>query len=194
MTTHNPKASDISYHTLSPAHFDGVIALGNRIQGEGYLSLPALETMYKQSWHDDINASFVAMYNHAVVGFRLTFAHSQWQPDNWCSIDKWPVDPGRVCYFKCNTVDDKLQGCGIGSTLLGLAKEQAKAQGAQAGLAHIWLASPGNSAYRYFSKNGGKLIAKHPGKWRHASIHEGYDCPVCPGYCECEGAEMLLTF
>ncbi|HAG28449.1 MAG TPA: GNAT family N-acetyltransferase, partial [Alteromonas macleodii] len=23
---------------------------------------------------------------------------------------------------------------------------------------------------------------------------EGYDCPVCEGFCECEGAEMLLQF
>lgn len=192
--TNKPKASDISYTTLSPEHFEGVLDLGNRIQGEGYLSKISLQAMYKQGWHNDINASFVAIYEHEIVGFRLTFAHSQWQIDQWCSPEKWPVETTRVCYFKCNTVDDKLQGCGIGSTLLDLAKKQAMAQGAQAGLAHIWLASPGNSAFRYFSKNGGELIAKHPGKWRHASLHEGYDCPVCPGYCECEGAEMLLTF
>ena len=38
------------------------------------------------------------------------------------------------------------------------------------------------------------LRKKHANKWRYASIHEGYDCPVCSGYCECEGAEMLLSF
>ena len=189
-----PTRKDITYAPLAPEHFAGVLELGNRIQGDGYLTPESLEVMYHQGWHQDINASFVAIYNKQIVGFRLTYAHSQWQVDEWCSPDKWPVDPARVCYFKCNTVDDSLQGCGIGSKLLKLATSKAKEQGAQAGLAHIWLASPGNSAYRYFSKNGGKLIAKHPGKWRYASIHEGYDCPVCPGYCECEGAEMMLIF
>ncbi len=189
-----PSAADIQYAPLAPEHFDGVLSLGNRIQGDGYLSHFSLEEMYHQGFHNNINASYVAIYQGEIVGFRLTYAHSQWQPDEWCSVKKWPVDPTRVCYFKCNTVDDHLQGCGIGSTLLALATEKAKEQGALAGLAHIWLASPGNSAFRYFSKNGGELIARHPGKWRYASIHEGYDCPVCPGFCECEGAEMMLVF
>ena len=191
MKNNKPSASDITYVPLAPEHFEGVLLLGNRIQGDGYLSHFSLEEMYHKGWHDNINASYVALYNGEIAGFRLTFAHSQWQPDEWCSVAEWPVDPSRVCYFKCNTVDDRLQGCGIGSRLLEIATQKAKEQGA---LAHIWLGSPGNSAFRYFSKNGGKLIATHPGKWRYASIHEGYDCPVCPGYCECEGAEMMIVF
>lgn len=184
----------ITYTPLEEKHFAEVIALGNLVQGDNYLDEASIADIHRRSWHDDINASYVALHNSRVVGFRLTYAHDKWQRDEWCTPDAWPVASDKVCYFKCNTVDPKMQGAGIGSHLLRLSVEQAKAQGALAGLAHIWLASPGNSAFKYFSKNGGQLIKKHPNKWRHASIHEGYDCPVCDTYCECEGAEMLLVF
>lgn len=190
----NDKANQIHYTPLTPLHFAQVVALGNRIQGDGYLCMSSLTAMYHKGWHDGINASWVALYDGKVVGFRLTFAHSQWQPNKWCTPSRWPVDPAKVCYFKCNTVDDAMQGYGIGSELLELSKQEAKRQGAEAGLAHIWLSSPGNSAFRYFDKNGGELVKIHPNKWRHESIYDAYDCPVCEGYCECDGAEMILVF
>ena len=184
----------IEYAPLANTHFDGVIELGNAVHGDNYLTDELINDYYNKSFHNEINASWVALHNHKVVGFRLTFAHSQWQVDNWCTPSLWQLDADKVCYLKCNTVSPDMQGTGIGSALLKKSIERAKAQGAQAGLAHIWLASPGNSAFKYFSKNGGELIKKHPNKWRYISIHEGYDCPVCDGYCECEGAEMLLRF
>ena len=186
--------SDISYESLAPEFFAGVIALGNHVHGDNYLTNELLADYYAKSFVGNTNASWVALYEKKVVGFRLTFAHTQWEADEWCSPSLWPVDPNTVCYFKCNTVDPAMQGCGIGSKLLSKSIECAQTQGAEAGLAHIWLASPGNSAFKYFTKNGGQLIKKHPNKWRYASIHEGYDCPVCEGYCECEGAEILLQF
>ncbi len=186
--------ADITYVELDPAHFAGVVTLGNAVQGDGYLTMESLAEMHQRSFHNHINASWVALYKQQVVGFRLTWAHSQWQQDKWCSPALWPVNPDRVCYFKCNTVDPAMQGCGIGSKMLKLSVASARQQGAEAGLAHIWLNSPGNSAYRYFSKNGGRLIKKHPRKWHYESVHEGYNCPVCPQYCECEGAEMMLVF
>ncbi len=189
-----PTEDVFDYQPLAPEHFKRVITLGNEVQGDGYLTPESLDDIYQRGWHNTINASYVALKGDRVVGFRLTYAHDKWDHDEWCTPDAWPVDPAKVCYFKCNTVDPAFQGSGIGSRMLALSIQQAKAQGAQAGLAHIWLASPGNSAFRYFSKNGGQLIKKHPNKWRYSSIHEGYDCPVCPGYCECEGAEMLLVF
>ena len=184
----------IDYVPLASNHFDGVIELGNTVHGDNYLTEELINDYYEKSFHNGINASWVALNNQQVVGFRLTFAHSQWQPDEWCSPSLWQLDANRVCYFKCNTVSPTMQGSGIGSALLKHSIARAKTQGAQAGLAHIWLASPGNSAFKYFSKNGGELIKKHPNKWRYISIHEGYDCPVCEGFCECEGAEMLLRF
>ena len=185
---------EISYEPLAPKYFAGVISLGNFVHGDNYLTDELLADYFAKSFVDDLNASWVALYKNKVVGFRLTFAHTQWQTDEWCTPSLWPVNADAVCYFKCNTVDPAMQGCGIGSRLLSKSIECAQAQGAKAGLAHIWLASPGNSAFKYFTKNGGQLIKKHPNKWRYASIHEGSDCPVCEGYCECEGAEMLLQF
>lgn len=192
MTAINP--SHIRYLELAPEHFEDIIMLGNEVHGENYLTLGSIQMIYTQSWHNNINASFVAYHGHDLVGFRLTYAHSQWQCDKWCSPDLWPVSADKVCYFKCNTVSPRMQGAGIGSTLLAKSIEHAEIQGATAGLAHIWLSSPGNSAFKYFTKNGGQLIKKHANKWQYESIYEGYDCPVCTDLCTCEGAEMMLIF
>ncbi len=189
-----PNADAIEYRPLTPEYFAQVIELGNVVQGDNYLTNASLADYYERGLLNNNNASWIALYNNKVVGFRLTFAHGKWDIDKWCTPAQWPVAQDNVCYFKCNTVDESMQGCGIGSKLLALSIETAEKQGAKAGLAHIWLASPGNSAFRYFSKNGGKLIMRHPNKWRHSSLHEGYICPVCPGHCECEGAEMMLVF
>ena len=46
MKNNKPSASDITYVPLAPEHFEGVLLLGNRIQGDGYLSHFSLEEMY----------------------------------------------------------------------------------------------------------------------------------------------------
>lgn len=184
----------IEYQQLSPVHFDGVLSLGNHVHGDNYLDTERLNDLYNRSFKDGVNASWVALSAGKVVGFRLTIAAGQWQPDKWCTPEQWGVPQDRVCYFKCNTVDEVCRGKGVGSHLLRLSVEQARQQGSLAGLAHIWLASPGNSAFLYFSKCGGQLVKHHPNKWQHLSINEGYECPVCDGLCTCTAAEMLLTF
>lgn len=186
--------TSVVYTALTPQHFDAVIALGNQVQGENYLSQDSLSAMYEKGQHNNINASLVALIDDQIAGFRLTYAPAHWDIDKWCTPGQWGAPADQVCYFKCNTVAPDKQGLGIGSTLLAKSIEAAKKQGAVAGLAHIWLASPGNSAFRYFSKNGGELIHVHPDKWREAAIYDGYDCPVCIGLCRCEGGEMLLRF
>lgn len=190
----NNLSTCVEFTPLEPVHFDEVINLGNRIQGDNYLTPENLTDYYHKGLSNGFNACWVAFLNGKMVGFRLTFAPGNWPIDQWCTPDAWPHSPDQLCYFKCNTVDDQAQGMGIGSRLLAKSIETVKQQGGLAGLAHIWLASPGNSAFKYFTKNGGQLVKKHPNKWRHASIYEGYDCPVCEGYCECVAAEMLLPF
>ena len=184
----------VEYTQLTPEHFQGVITLGNDVHGDNYLDDISIAKLYEQSFHNDINASWVALQDNTVKGFRLTIAAPNWQPDKWCSPQLWGVATNEVCYFKCNTVDASMRGLGVGSKLLSLSIEKAKLQGSKAGLAHIWLASPGNSAFKYFSKCGGRTVKEHPGKWARLCIEDGYECPVCPGICECVAAEMILPF
>ena len=184
----------IQYKQLTPEYFSAVIDLGNRVHGDNYLNANSIRKLYQDSLSNEINASWVAISHEQVIGFRLTQAASTWQIDRWCSPSLWDIPEQQVCYFKCNTVDVNFRGHGLGSKLLKLSIEQVKKQGAKAGLAHIWLASPGNSAFRYFSKSGGVVVKEHPGKWQDLSVRDGYCCPVCPGVCECVAAEMLLKF
>lgn len=184
---------NIVIEPLQPRHFAGVIDLGNRVHGDGYLTPQSIEAIAAKGLKDNINCSFVACVNDKVIGFRLTYAIGNWHSDQWCTTAKWPVDEAKVCYFKCNTVDEAYRGAGLGSKLLAHSVKAAAQQGAQAGLAHIWRQSPGNSAFRYFSKCGGKLIADHPGKWHQDSL-DGYHCVVCDGPCDCTAAEMLIDF
>lgn len=191
MTTIKP--SDIVYTTFQPRHFHQVISLGNQVHGDNYLSPTTLQDIYNKGWKDGINCSFVALLNNKIVGFRLTYAPEQWHSDKWVTPSLWPASKSQMAYFKCNTVAPEMQGLGIGSQLLKYSVEKSKKQGAKAGLAHIWLASPGNSAYKYFTKNGGTLVKVHPNKWQGLALYEGYVCPVCPGICECAAGEMMLT-
>ncbi|MCV2883707.1 GNAT family N-acetyltransferase [Aestuariibacter sp. AA17] len=184
----------IEYQQLAPSHFEGIIALGNHVHGDNYINHEQLEDYYQKSVQNNINASWVALLNDKVIGFRLTFAAGTWTLDEWCSTDEWPVKADEVCYFKCNTVDEICRGKGVGSKLLSLSIENAKKQGAKAGMAHIWMASPGNSAFKYFSKCGGKVVKMHPNKWQPLFESDGYVCPVCGNHCTCTGAEMMIEF
>lgn len=184
----------ISYIAFQPEHFSQVVELANRVHGDNYLDTDELESLYKKSFQNSINASVVALKSDTLVGFRLTIAPSQWAVDEWCSPTQWATPIENVCYFKCNTVDTACQGQGIGPQMLKRSIEQSRLQGAKAGLAHIWLASPNNSAFRYFKKCGGVLIKEHANKWQSLSIENSYDCPVCGNLCTCTAAEMLLKF
>ncbi|WP_100656761.1 GNAT family N-acetyltransferase [Alteromonas flava] len=202
---------NVNYIPFAPQHFAAVIALGNHVHGDNYLDPDSLTTIYHKGWQDDINASWIAVIPHGefapdqieqshlineglLVGFRLTYAPQNWDVDEWCTPTDWPHPKEQVCYFKCNTVDATFRGLGIGATLLKRSIEQAKLQGAIAGIAHIWLASPNNSAYGYFSACGGELVKKHANRWQRLALEENYQCPVCPGICTCTAAEMILPF
>ncbi|MFQ3248612.1 MAG: ribosomal protein S18 acetylase RimI-like enzyme [Glaciecola sp.] len=200
----------INYVQLAPEHFAAIIDLGNHVHGDNYLDENSIRDIYERSFSNNINASWVAVISAQqedilgtsvrntpdgyLVGFRLTIAADKWQPDEWCSPELWMLPPNQVCYFKCNTVDENVRGQGVGSSLLKKSIASASSQGAEAGLAHIWLASPGNSAFSYFKACGGKLVKEHANKWQKHSIEDNYDCPVCGSLCECTAAEMLLQF
>lgn len=190
-SSHRPH---ISYKPFEPEDFAAVIALGNEVHGDNYLDMPGVESLYNKSQKQGINASFVAYHGSEIAGFRLTLAAQQWQIDEWCSPERWQIEPDKMCYFKSVAVPESSRGLGIASNLLKLSIEQAKKQGAQAGLAHIWMGSPANSAYEYFSRCGGELVKTHPNRWQGWFKSHGYICPVCGEYCTCAASEMMIRF
>tara|TARA_R110002126_G_scaffold160458_13_gene308146 strand:- start:8524 stop:9093 length:570 start_codon:yes stop_codon:yes gene_type:complete len=174
--------------------FPQVIALANQVHGDNYLNINQLTELQERGVKQGVNASFIALSDTVVVGYRLSFAAEQWSLDQWCSVELWPVGAEKMAYFKSVAVAPELQGQGIGSALLRASIAALSKQGAIAGLAHIWRESPGNSAQRYFKKAGAKLIAVHQDRWLPLSQNGGYICPLCGNRCHCSAAEMVLTF
>lgn len=188
----------LSLKPLSLTDFDDVIALGNRVHGEGYLDNDALTKMLKRSVYNDLNCSYV-LYDTSVtpnrlIGFRLTYAPNSWPLDKWCTPDEWPVTPDLVAYFKCNTIHPDYQGRGLGGLLLKESVATLKKMGAKAGLSHIWMQSPGNASYKYFTKAGGQLIKLHPRRWHNDVTIPDYICILCGKDCHCDATEMMLEF
>ncbi|MBZ9610986.1 GNAT family N-acetyltransferase [Rheinheimera maricola] len=180
---------------LTSSYFPAVIALANQIHGDNYLDNASLTLMQQQGVKQGINASFIALDDmDNVVGYRLSFAAGQWQADNWCTEQLWPVPLAQMAYFKSVGVCPSQRGKGIASQLLKTSVAALQQQGAKAGLAHIWRESPGNAAERYFSYAGARLIKIHPDRWRHLSETVGYICPRCGELCRCSAAEMALLF
>lgn len=186
--------AEIRFESFTPEAFDDVIELGNLVHGDNYLDMEKVQHIFDASHKRGINASLVAYMDDDLVGFRLTQAAEQWDIDEWCSPELWGFTNEEVCYFKCNTVHERSRGTGIGSELLKRSIKEAKKQGAKAGLAHIWLASPGNSAYKYFKKCGGEVVKEHPNRWQGWYDSHGYICPVCGEFCTCTAAEMMIKF
>ncbi|WP_394497083.1 GNAT family N-acetyltransferase [Shewanella sp. ENK2] len=191
--------------TLTPEDFQQVIELGNLVHGEGYLDMPSLENIYQMGIKNNINAHFIAeneqlssihqaQEQSKIAGFRLTYAAGNWPIDKWCTPQKWPVSPDQMCYFKCNTVAQELRGQGIGSQLLQASIKAVKAQGATAGVSHLWKQSPKNSAVGYFTHAGGKLIKEHPSRWNQQQDNSDYLCVICGDDCHCTACEMVIEF
>lgn len=189
---------DLRLYDLQKDDFDEIIRLGNTVHGDNYINYQALEKIYQLSFSEEHCCSKV-MYDKprgkgTLIGFRLTYAPGKWEIDKWCSPEDWGTDPGKVCYFKSNTIDADYRGLGIGSHLLDVSIQAVKRQGAIAGVTHIWMQSPGKGAFRYFTKNGGQLIWVWPDRWNEDCSTYGYNCSHCGTDCHCEGAEMILYF
>ncbi|MFD1619253.1 GNAT family N-acetyltransferase [Thalassotalea marina] len=194
MTAKNYMTTDkIRYQEMQIDDFEQVIQLGTDVHGEGYIDKTNLTEWFDKGVTTQSNANFVAYDGDKLVGFRITFAPNSWQIDHWCSPQLWQVPSNQVCYFKCNTVDQHYRGYGIGSKLLSLSINAITKQGATAGVSHLWMQSPGNSAVKYFTKCGGQLIKEHPDRWNELS-QKGYLCPICHNDCHCSAAEMLIRF
>jgi len=180
---------------LSHQYFERVIILGDQVHGGGYLTHEILEKIYNKSIKDSICCSFVMLDGEKVIGFRLTYAPTQWELDQWCSPDLWKLPIEQLCYFKSSTVDSDYRGKGVAKTMLQASIEAAKLQGAKGGICHTWMQSPGNAAYKYFIGCGGELLKTYPDRWLQDS-YDGYRCIVClPDiHCHCDAGEMILYF
>lgn len=170
-----------------------VLALASRVHGVGYTDPDQLKDWMLQGQKAGMSACLVAFADTQLVGYRISFAPEQWRTDIWCSETLWPVPLAQLAYFKSVAVHPDFQGQGIGQLLLQHSIVVLKQQGARAGLAHLWRESPNNSAVRYFSKAGGRLLQIHPDRWQHLSA-AGYQCPRCGALCCCSAAEMVLEF
>lgn len=184
----------MQYLTLTEPFYPQVVNLANKVHGENYISQEQLALMCQQGIKQGVNASFVAVTDSVVIGYRLSFAPGQWQIDDWCSTTLWPVAETEMAYFKSVGVDSDYRGNGVAKQLLQNSIAALQAQGASAGLAHIWRESPGNAAQAYFSKAGAKLLKIHPDRWLHLCESHGYFCPLCGERCHCSAAEMVLRF
>ncbi|MFB0979367.1 MAG: GNAT family N-acetyltransferase [Alteromonadaceae bacterium] len=199
MKKHNEDVKyQVFYREMQPEDFSAVITLATAVHGAGYIDDSIIITWYKKGLlktNDaaEVNANFVAYLNEDLIGFRLTYAINQWEIDQWCSPELWQQPTNKVCYFKCNTVDEHYRGYGVGSQLLKLSSQAAIKQGASAGISHLWKQSPGNSAVKYFTKCGGILVKEHPECWNELS-KQGYECPACDDECHCVAAEMIINF
>lgn len=182
-----------TFKNLSPEDFEQVITLANHVHGAGYLDLASMQKWYSKGLKNNINLGFVVYDQDQLIGFRITYAANQWEIDQWCTPSLWNKPIDKVCYFKCNTIDEKYRGQGLGGKLLDLSVQAAKEQGAVAGVSHLWKQSPGNSAVKYFTKSGGQLIKEHANRWSELTKY-GYECTICGTECDCQAAEMLLDF
>ncbi|QDF75299.1 MULTISPECIES: GNAT family N-acetyltransferase [Shewanella] len=186
--------NQVEIRPLQLEDFASVIALGNLVHGDGYLDEELLGEIQQKGCKAGLNANFVAYLDGDLVGFRLTYAAGNWQIDPWCTPGLWGIPVERCCYFKCNTVAEQARGLGIGKALLERSIQACKAQGALAGVSHLWQQSPDNSAVGYFSSAGGQLIKEHPDRWNNNPDHPDYVCVLCGKDCHCVACEMLLTF
>lgn len=186
--------SDYKLSHLSEQDFQQVIDLGNKVHGDGYLDLPSITKMLSKSKRDGLNSSYVLYDEDKLIGFRITYAPKQWELDQWCTPSLWPVAKEVVAYFKCNTIHPNYQGKGLGGLLLKESIATLKEMGAVAGLSHIWMQSPGNASFKYFTKAGGQLIKTHPRRWNDDPSLPDYDCIICGTDCYCDASEMILVF
>ncbi|PWW09709.1 MULTISPECIES: GNAT family N-acetyltransferase [Pseudidiomarina] len=184
----------VSYKQLTAADFDAVIELGNKVHGDNYLTDESLADYAERGIKDGINLNWLAFVDGQLAGIRLTFAPGNWELDDHCTPAEWPVTPEQMCYFKCVAVDPDIRGAGIGRGMLERSINEAKKLGCRAGLAHIWMQSPDNAAFEYFTRCGGELIEEHGKRWYDLSVNDGYHCPVCDGICYCSAGEMILRF
>lgn len=186
---------------LQEKDFENIIKLGNSIFGDNHLTQDNLKSILKKSTKDNKNCSFILTLNEGdgierFIGFRLTYAPGQWidsyDSNLELSLDKWGFDSEKTAYMKINALDEQFRGLGFGRMLLDRAIAETRRMGAEAAVAHIWMNSPNNSAYNYFSRAGGRVVKLYPSYFTYHA--KDNPCIRCGFPCECLAAEMIIDY
>lgn len=188
-----PKNKHFQLVPMGESHFGSIRDLASEVFEPHYLTLTDIEEGYQKSCAKGPTSSFVVLLDGRLIGFRLTYGPGTWDITRDYTPEKWNAAPEQVCYFKVACVHPDYSGLGLGQVLLDGAVGVSRRQGAIAGVADIWLNSPHNSAYKYFSKAGGEVVNIHHGRWAHRHSAEN-PCDICGPSCRCIGAEMILHF
>jgi len=189
---------DLHYYNLWSHDFMRIQMLSDLVNGKDAVSFASLEEALRRGIDQGLNCNYV-VYDKSpdqnkLVGFRLTYAPGMWEPTKYHSPDKWKVDPIRVCRFNSVAVHPDYRLRGIGRQLMEKSIETAKQLGAKAGVTHVWMESPDNSAYEYWARLGGELVRIWPNKWAEEYKERKVICAADGENCACTGAEMILYF
>ncbi len=182
----------MEFRNMVESDFSRVKVLNDEVFGWNYLDIEDIENACRKSFSLGLSSSFVIEDGGEIVGCRLTYAPGNWDTESY-HPEKWGVPLEKVCYFKTNVIRPDLQGQGLGGQLLKKSIEISKRQGAVAGVADIWLNSPNNSSYRYFSKAGAQVVNIEQDVWIDFHTKKN-PCSRCGAPCHCLGAEMILYF
>ena len=155
------------YCQLDPSHFEALIVLANQVHGDNYLNYQQLSHYYQLGIKNEINASWVAIQNGRLVGFRLTFAPQQWDLDQWCSTVKWPCQPQQVCYFKCTQLTKQCAAKALAQPCY-FTRNSVKQQGGS--LVWLYLGTVRAIVRTNISLSGGKIIKQHPGSGIYTAL------------------------
>lgn len=177
---------------FSRDNLEEVKQLTDEVFGSNYLTIEDLRGGFVNSWRNGENCSFLMYDDGRLIGVRITCAPGRWVYEGY-KVDAWKVDPEKVVYFQTICIHPDYSGKGLGQKLLDASIEASKEQDAVAGVANIWVNSPNNSAYRYFSKAGGQVINLKPDFWKYKHT-EQVPCSRCGSPCLCTSAEMIIYF
>ena len=186
-------------YNLKEDDWEAIIKLGNKIQGDNYLNVSEMEKIAFKGLDKGLNCSYVVYDGKRgkggkLMGFRLTYAPGRWEIDKWCTTKVWGVHPEKVCYFKSICIEKDYRKHGIGTKLLNRSIETVKQMGGSAGIAHLWLESPGGGAIKYFARAGGTFVKNHNNRWLEDCIISNYRCIHHGDYCTCTASEMIIYF
>lgn len=173
-----------------------IMDLSVLVYGENFQDLEYYVDILAKSEKDGVSCSFVGYddLSEDLIAYRLTYAPGNWEPGQWSTPGLWGAPPEKVCYFSGNVVHPDRQGRGIGSMMIARSIEAVILQGGVAGVAHVWKESPGNAAYKCFTKAGGEIIKNHIDMYLGDFEKYGTICAVDGADCHCTGIEMIINF